>query len=122
MKKFPLLLLIGLAIAVFATLASLRSFLVDWLWFGALGFGAVFATVWHTEVALFASVFIVSSVLLIINVWIATRANSDGFRRLGPIGDRARGASGLPDVIEQSVRLSDATKRTEHKLAFTIGS
>ncbi len=100
MKKFPLLLLIGLAVAVFATLASLRSFIVDWLWFGALGFSAVFATVWHTEVVLFASVFIVSSVLLIINVWIATRANGDGFRRSGPIGDHARGASGLSDIIE----------------------
>ena len=100
MKKIPVLPFIGLAIAVFATLASLKSFLVDWLWFGSLGFGAIFATIWHTEIALFASVFVLSSVLLIINVWIATRANGDSFRRLRQIDNRARTTSGLPDIIE----------------------
>ena len=46
------LLVVGILLGVgLILLSTLTWFLVDWLWFEMLGFGAVFATVWHTQLA-----------------------------------------------------------------------
>jgi uncharacterized membrane protein (UPF0182 family) len=53
MRQSTLLMLFILLIAVIVSCAVLSGFLVDWLWFDALGFGAVFITVWKAKLAAF---------------------------------------------------------------------
>lgn len=53
MRQSTLLPLFLVLIAVSVSCAVLSGFLVDWLWFDSLGFGAVFLTVWKAKVAAF---------------------------------------------------------------------
>ncbi|HVM98227.1 MAG TPA: UPF0182 family protein, partial [Candidatus Acidoferrales bacterium] len=62
---------------------------VDWLWFDSLGLGAVFSTVWHTQVAAFAAAAALTAVVLAINGLLAVRmpvVRTGGLRLLRPNG------------------------------------
>ena len=73
-RSGPLLALGALLIAVLISFSTLAGFFVDWLWFDSLDFGAVFWTVWHTKLAVFALAGGLSFVVLASNGLIATRA------------------------------------------------
>ena len=48
------LLVVAVVIAFgLVLLSALTGFFVDWLWFDTLGFGSVFATVWHAKLTVF---------------------------------------------------------------------
>ena len=102
MKKGSLILA-GLIIAILVTLAVLSRFLVDLLWFGALGFRAVFTTTWLTNIVVFVIAAVISSAILMLNGFIAVRPASAGAHR--PRGFRVvgRNPQGLPEVIELSL-------------------
>ena len=91
----------GLIIVILAILTTLSSFFVDLLWFDALGFKAVFTTVWLTTIVMFGIAALLSSAILWVNGFIAVRAS----RSRGQSGFKfvTRDAQGLPQVIEFSV-------------------
>ncbi|MFQ5665197.1 MAG: UPF0182 family protein [Candidatus Binatia bacterium] len=102
-RTAPLLILLAsLLVVVVVTFTALSGFLVDWLWFDALGFGAVFSTVWQVKVAAFTIAAVASAVLLATNGLLALRTRSGGVRRLRLL--RADGGSieGLPEILEFS--------------------
>lgn len=90
-------------IGILVILAILSRFFVDLLWFDALGFRAVFATAWLTEIIVFVIATALSFTVLLINGLIATRTASAGSR--GPRGFRVvgRNTQGLPEIIEFSL-------------------
>jgi uncharacterized membrane protein (UPF0182 family) len=100
MKK-TLLILTAALIAILVILAVLSRFFVDLLWFDSLEFRAVFATVWLTMIVVFGAVTVLSSVILMINGFIAvTSAGSSGGRGFRVVG---RNSQGLPEIIEFSL-------------------
>ena len=101
MKKGSLTLAASI-IAILVIGATLSRFFVDLLWFGALGFRAVFMTTWLTELAVFVVATGFSCAILLLNGLMAARTTSTGARRPGfrVVG---RGREGLPEVIEFSL-------------------
>jgi uncharacterized membrane protein (UPF0182 family) len=93
----PLIVLATLLIVVLICFSTLVGFLVDWLWFGALGFGAVFATVWRTKLAVFAIAAGLSFGVVVCNGLIATRAAVPRVRRLRLI--RTNGGFEVPPEV-----------------------
>ena len=73
-RTAPLIVVATLLLVALISFSTLVGFLVDWLWFGSLGFGAVFSTVWHTKLAVFAIATGLSFVVLVPYGLIATRA------------------------------------------------
>ena len=66
--------LLRAAIAVVILLILLRlldDFLVDWLWFSAVGYAAVFWTTIRAEAAVFFTVFAATATVLWVNGWLA---------------------------------------------------
>jgi uncharacterized membrane protein (UPF0182 family) len=74
MRQSTLLMLFILLIAVIVSCAVLSGFLVDWLWFDALGFGAVVITVWKAKLAAFGIAAGLSWFVLAINGLLAARS------------------------------------------------
>jgi len=98
MKRSGLLVVLATLLLVFLIcFSTLVAFLVDWLWFDSLGFGAVFATVWHAKLAVFVLATGVSFVLLAANGLIATRAAVPRLRRLRLI--RTNGGFEVPPEV-----------------------
>src|SRR5262247_3375722 len=89
-------------IAVVISVAALSDFLVDWLWFDALGFGPVFVTVWQATVAAFAVAAGVSWVVLAVNGLLAARAPALRVRKLRLVRNVGNGEE-LPEVIDLSL-------------------
>lgn len=102
MKKGTLILAASI-IAVLVTVFVYSRFFVDLLWFSSLGFRAVFTTTWVTMLAMFASATGLSSVILLLNGFIAVRAMSAAMNRRQSFRIVGRGAQGLPEVIELSL-------------------
>src|SRR6266478_6516866 len=102
MKK-TFLILAASIIVILVILAVLSRFLVDLLWFDSLGFKAVFTTAWLTVLIVFFLATLLSSAILLINGFIATRNATTvsrgrrGFRVVG------RNTQGLPEIIEFSL-------------------
>ncbi len=90
-------LLLALLIAFF----TLGDFLVDWLWFDTLGFGAVFRTVWEAKTLAFLVAGVVSALALAVNGLLASRSPSPKVRRLRVIRGNG-GFEGVPEVLEFS--------------------
>ena len=90
-------------IVILIILAILSRFLVDLLWFDALGFRAVFTTVWGTEIAVFFIVAILSCLILLLNGVIAAKTRPSGTRRPRNFRVVGRGSEGVPEVIELSL-------------------
>ena len=100
MKK-TFLIFAASIIVILVILAILSRFLVDLLWFDALGFKAVFTTAWLTTIIVFVIAAVLSSTILLINGIIAARsAGSRGPRGFRVVG---RNTEGLPQVIEFSL-------------------
>jgi uncharacterized protein len=74
------IILFGLAALIIAALVILGiadQFLVDYLWFGALGYRSVFTTMVAAQVAIFAAVWIVAFAAILISALIAVRLSHD---------------------------------------------
>jgi uncharacterized membrane protein (UPF0182 family) len=101
MKK-TFLVVAALSIVILVILAIVSRFFVDLLWFDALGFKAVFTTVWLTMIAIFGIATVLSSAILWINGLMAARTTSAGTRARRGFRVVGRNAQGLPEVIEFS--------------------
>src|SRR5262245_50359152 len=93
------LVVAGLLVASLTFLSMLTGFLVDWLWFDTLGFGAVFAIRWHTELAVFTVVAGGTALVLALNGLIAVGGAGSRGRRLRLMRP-GRDRDDAPDVIE----------------------
>src|ERR1019366_129984 len=88
-------ILISLAVVVIVALVALSmadQLLVDYLWFGRLGYGGVFNTTVAAEIAIFAIVWLVAFVAIFVSGLIAIGSNPEGIRGPGVGRPRAGGA------------------------------
>ena len=100
----PIVIVVLAALLLVLTISffTLGDFLVDWLWFGTLGFGAVFQTIWQTKLLAFLVAAAVSAVVIAVNGLLALRGPSAGVRRLRVIRGNGGGMEGLPEIFEFS--------------------
>jgi len=98
---------VGLAIAavVFAVclilLGVTGNFLVDWLWFSAIGYLGVFWTTIVAEAEVFFAVFLVTAIILWVNGWLASRlARSPWMPHIDDFEWKRTGILTLPDVLK----------------------
>ena len=98
----PRLLLFALAAAIIVVVVVLGvadEFLVDLMWFSALGYRSVFFTEFFARVAVFAAVFVIAAGAFYLSGWYALRASPDRERlRVVRFPEDLRQVS-LPDVI-----------------------
>src|SRR6266852_9537248 len=98
----------GITVAVIVIVACLialglvSDFLVDWLWFSAVGYFDVFWTILGAKAVLFVAVFAVSTVALWVNGALASRFA----RRLWPwlpaaVGGRSASGRTLPETLSE---------------------
>src|SRR6266571_6914026 len=97
----------GLIIAAIAVLIALiplalmTDFLVDWLWFSAVGYLLVFWTTIAAEAEVFSAVFVATAVILWVNGSIAFRfGRSPWAYRPADFEWKRTGIATLPDVLE----------------------
>jgi uncharacterized protein len=102
MNRRRLVIVVVVLVAGFVLLSTRSGFLVDWLWFDTLGFGAVFATGWHTQLAIFAIGAGCSAFVLALNGLIAVGAPVVSVRRLRMMRPRGGPDEALREVIEFS--------------------
>ncbi|HXQ21689.1 MAG TPA: UPF0182 family protein, partial [Candidatus Acidoferrales bacterium] len=98
-RTITLILFAALAVAAMVVAAMLSGFLVDWLWFGSLGFGTVFSTLWRTKLLAFGVAASASWVVLAASGLLAVRTPAPHVRRLRIVRGNG-GAEGLPEVVE----------------------
>ena len=85
----------------FILLGLISGFLVDWLWFSAIGYLDVFWTTIVAEAEVFIAVFIVTTVILWANGSLALRfAQSRWMQRPAEFERESLGGATLPDVLE----------------------
>ena len=89
-------------VACLITLGLVSDFLVDWLWFSAVGYFDVFWTILGAKAVLFVAVFAVSTVALWVNGALASRFA----RRLWPwlpaaVGGRSASGRTLPETLSE---------------------
>jgi uncharacterized membrane protein (UPF0182 family) len=101
-RAAPLLIVAALLVVLLVSGATLSSFLVDWLWFDALGFAGVFATMWQTKLAAFAVAAGVSFVVLLVSGLLAAGTQAPRVRRLHLVRGNG-GIEGLPEVLDISL-------------------
>ncbi|MET0531355.1 MAG: UPF0182 family protein, partial [Microvirga sp.] len=69
----------GFAIAAAALVACLTvwgivaDFLVDWVWFAAIGYLEIFWTIFRTKISLFLAVLVTTASFVFVNGWLASR-------------------------------------------------
>lgn len=101
-RTVPLLILAALVITAVISFTTLSDFLVDWLWFGTLGFGAVFSTTWQMKLVAFGVVACLSAVLLLASGLLATSARLPPVRRFRLMGGNGISIEGLPELLNFS--------------------
>jgi uncharacterized protein len=101
-RTVPLLILAALVITAVISFTTLSDFLVDWLWFGTLGFGAVFSTTWQMKLVAFGVVACLSAVLLLASGLLATSARLPPVRRFRLMGGNGIRIEGLPELLNFS--------------------
>jgi uncharacterized protein len=101
-RTVPLLILAALVITAVISFTTLSDFLVDWLWFGTLGFGAVFSTTWQMKLVAFGVVACLSAVFLLASGLLATSARLPPVRRLRLMGGNGIRIEGLPELLNFS--------------------
>jgi len=69
-------------VVVAVLLAAVSHIVVDWLWFDALGFGAVFLTIWKAKLTIFGIAASIATGVFAINGLLAVRAFGPRTRRL----------------------------------------
>src|SRR5690349_16029332 len=102
MRQSTLLTLFLVLIVVIVSCAVLSGVLVDWLWFDALGFGAVFLTVWKAKLAAFGIAGGLSWLVLALNGLLAARSPVLRVRHLRLVTN-PRAGEGLPEVLDLSL-------------------
>lgn len=101
-RTVPALIAAALFLAVIIGFATLSDFLVDWLWFDALGFRAVFSTTWRAKLLAFAAATAASSAVLAVSGLLAATAPMPSVRRLRLArGDEIR-IENWPEFLEFS--------------------
>ena len=77
------------------------SFLVDWLWFSAIGYFGVFWTTIIAETKVFFAVFLATAIILLVNGLFAFRfARSQWTQRPAEFEWKPTGVATLPEVLE----------------------
>ncbi|MFZ3247905.1 MAG: UPF0182 family protein, partial [Pseudolabrys sp.] len=77
------------------------SFLVDWLWFSAIGYFGVFWTTIIAEAKVFFAVFLATAIILLVNGLFAFRfARSQWTQRPAEFEWKPTGVATLPEVLE----------------------
>jgi len=102
MKKGTLILAASI-VAILVVFFVFSRFFVDLLWFGSLGFRAVFTTTWLTALGTFGVAAGLSAAILLLNGFIAAQATSAGRRRQRSFRVIGRSTEGLPEIIELSL-------------------
>src|SRR5512135_1652291 len=101
MRRTSALLILGiLLLVVVATFSMLANFVVDWLWFDALGFSTVFFTVWRAQAVAFATAAALAALVLTINGLVALRMRAGRVRRLRLMRGDGGAGEGLPVFVE----------------------
>jgi uncharacterized protein len=106
MRRGTIAALAVLLVLALGALTILPRFLVDWLWFDTLGFGAVFATIWNAKVVVFSAVAALSSLLLVASGLLAVRAAGPPVGRLRVVlgnGGARRGAQEVLEIFPERV-------------------
>src|SRR5262249_53846413 len=83
-----------------ASFSALADFLVDWLWFDALGFGAVFLTILRAQVMVGAGAVALAFGLLALNGLLAVRVPASRVQGLRLIRRDGGKCEGLPVFVE----------------------
>ena len=79
----------------------ISGFLVDWLWFSAIGYFGVFWTIILAKAEVFFAVFLATTIILWVNGSLAFRfARSQWSQRLAEFEWKPTGAATLPEVLE----------------------
>src|SRR5579871_5163509 len=101
----------GLAVVAAAIVAALillglaSRFLVDWLWFSSLGFGAVFWTTIVAKAALFAAAYVATACILWLNAGVAVHfAAARGYLRPVPMPWDSRPTNPTAALLDQLLR------------------
>ena len=82
-------------------LGLMGDFLVDWLWFSALGYLNVFWTIVIAEAEVFLAVFVATAIILWVNGSLASRlARSPWTQRPADFEWRRTGVATMPDLLE----------------------
>jgi uncharacterized protein len=76
---------VSVIVAGFLVLALTSDFLVDWVWFSAVGYLDVFRTILGAKAALFLAVFTASAILLWLNGFLALRLARRDRRLVSPV-------------------------------------
>ena len=71
-------MMVALVVTALALLSMASKFLVDWVWFSAIGYPDVFWTLISTKVCIFVVVFIVSAAVMLANGFLALRLAKHG--------------------------------------------
>src|ERR1035437_9424537 len=98
----PRVILISLAVVVIVALVALSmadQLLVDYLWFGRLGYGGVFNTTVVAEIAIFVVVWLVAFVVIFVSGLIAIGSSRDRERLRGGRRPHGMGGGYLPELI-----------------------
>ena len=75
--------LAGLAVLAFVILPNLVDFLMEWFWFGAMGYRDVYVTSLRAQASLGSSILLAAFVVLYGNLWIATSSISAPYIVIG---------------------------------------
>jgi uncharacterized protein len=70
-RKSPLALTIGILVVIGALFTALSGFYADWLWFKSVDFTSTWSTILGTKVLLFVVTGLLTSSIVLANVWIA---------------------------------------------------
>ena len=101
--------IVALVVTTLALLSMASKFLVDWVWFSAIGYPAVFWTLISTKACIFVVVFIASAAVLLANGFLALRLAKHGRTTLpAPFAYHASASPAQPDVlflVRQHLRL-----------------
>lgn len=105
MRRFSsLVFFTALLVAIIVSLVAASDVLVDWFWFDALGFGAVFLTMWKAKLAVFGMTGSLAGGALAINGLLAVRPSGAPERRL-----RLVRGSGDDGAVADFLNFSTAT-------------
>jgi uncharacterized membrane protein (DUF485 family) len=94
-RGFAISLIVAI-ILVAICLILLGDFLVDWLWFSAIGYLNVFWTIIIAEAEVFFSVFVATAIILWANGWLASRFTRSPWIQ--------RPLSGADDAVKMGTR------------------
>jgi uncharacterized membrane protein (UPF0182 family) len=89
-------------------LSVVFNMMVDWTWFGAIGYLNVFWTVFSTRALLFLAVFAATTIILWANGWLASRlvqSETGRFLELAGATVRLPLSASVPDIVRRRLRL-----------------